>query len=102
MRTISLTLSILLLIGSGCKKDNSNAILAEAVIRDAGSPASDGCGWLIEIGDTTYSPAHLDENYQINNQEISIEYEPTGEKYGCGYPTLRYYDVIKIKRIKVK
>lgn len=75
---------MLFLIGNGCKKDNSNAIKAEAVIRDAGSPVSDGCGWLIEIGDKMYSPAHLDENSQINNQAISIEYELTGETFGCG------------------
>jgi len=102
MKAIPLILTALFLMSNGCKKGNSEVLQSEATIRDWGSPASDGCGWMIRVGESFYSPAKLDEKYQVNNHEVILEYELTGEKYSCGFPTSTYYEIIRIKSIKTK
>ncbi|WP_069661292.1 hypothetical protein [Arcticibacter eurypsychrophilus] len=102
MKAITLILAAFFLMSNGCKKGNSDVIKTEAIVKDLGSPATDGCGWVITVGDVTYKPIILDDKYQNDLQAVIIEYELTGEKYSCPFSSGPNYDKIRIKTIKAK
>lgn len=74
---------------------------ADAIIIDAGNPAADGCGWLIEISNETFKPTELDEQFQENNLSVTIEYKVLYSEWSCGW-ILEKYKEIKIKNIVIK
>lgn len=102
MKILYVIIAVCLLMGISCKKGDSDVMKAEATIIDWGSPATDGCGWVIRVDDVYYSADYLDEKYKVNNKIVIIEYEFTGEKYKCPFSFGPYYDIIKIKRIKTR
>jgi hypothetical protein len=85
MRIILITcnLILLVLIIASCKKDD---LSASAIVLNAGSPAADGCGWLIKINNTNtvYSPVNLNEGYKIDSLKINIHYKILKTKFECG------------------
>ncbi|WP_428330930.1 hypothetical protein [Mucilaginibacter sp.] len=96
-----LLISILLvpaIIISSCKKDNTKSIKngIEATVLNQGSPAADGCGWVIKINstDSVYSPINLPVNYQTDNLKVLISYKSLNTKFQCGLlPTAGYYQI---------
>ena len=73
-------LLITFLTSNSCRKEDS----AVATIEDSGSIATDGCGWMVKIGDITYHPDNLPEQYQVNNLSVSIKYRLYHSNWGCG------------------
>jgi hypothetical protein len=73
-------LLITFLASNSCRKENSTI----ATIIDEGSIASDGCGWMVKIGDSTYHPDNLPEQYQVNNLSVSIKYRLYHSNWSCG------------------
>ena len=83
-----------------CKKPHEDRLEATATLINTGSPALDGCGWVIRIGDKSYSPDNLPENFQINNIQVKIVYTLSDAKFICGYggAPLNYLHLYDIKR----
>lgn len=71
----------------------------EALLRFTGSPALDGCGWLIEVSSKTYSPTNLPTEFQKEEeQRVLITYELLNEKFSCGFGNTQF-NKIRITRI---
>ncbi|MBS7565198.1 hypothetical protein KHS38_12365 [Mucilaginibacter sp. Bleaf8] len=95
---------VLSLVAYSCKKDNceekhkyDNAETTATII-DTGSPALDGCGWLIKIGDTTYAPDNLPENFQLDNIQVKITYKESDATFRCGAGAIKYIHLYDIRR----
>jgi hypothetical protein len=55
-----------------------------ATVLDTGNPALDGCGWLIKVGSTSYSPDNLPNDFKFNNAQVKIKYIISDAKFNCG------------------
>ena len=112
---IALTLAVCF---SSCGKrknlelDNCGVVLnKEGLVMDFGSPAVDGCGWLIEVNDSIYAPEDwkLDEKFRIDSLKIYIDYKKISSFRDCNwwtpgqdvYPN-HVYPEIKILTIKIR
>ena len=73
----------------------------DAVILDTGPLASDGCGWVVRVGDDQYyHPENLDEKFWQNDLQVQVCYELTTDKFYCGIagnpmPVIRIYSIKK-------
>lgn len=81
-------LLIIVLLASAaisCKK-NAQVLTANATIINSGSPAYDGCGWLIKLSSDNieYSPTNLAASFQKDSLKVSISYTLLTTKYRCG------------------
>lgn len=98
----------LLIIGLllfSCKKDRCEACKAkdyvDATIIFSGPVATDGCDWVVKIGDAQYyHPESLPSGYMQNELAVKICYEITGEQFHCGLagtgmPVIRVTDIRK-------
>ncbi|MCJ8208925.1 hypothetical protein MUY27_04340 [Mucilaginibacter sp. RS28] len=82
---LSIAIILFVFILAGCKKD-SNYLVADAIIKDAGLPAADGCGWLIQtVADDWFQAENLPEKFKVNNLQIHMTYTLTGKRYTCGW-----------------
>jgi len=88
-----------------------NATLREGLVRDFGSPAVDGCGWVIIVNDSIYAPVewNLDEKFCKNNLKIYIDYKKLSTFRDCNWWSQGQYDdpyhvypEIKILTIKIR
>jgi len=77
--TLMFSLSI-----SACRK-NDQPVFTEATVINAGAVAADGCGWVIRIGDTNYSPTNLAEQFKETELKVSIRYQTLTTKFECGW-----------------
>ncbi|WP_345952791.1 hypothetical protein [Mucilaginibacter sp. PAMB04168] len=68
-----------------CEEIEDDRLEATATIIDSGSPALDGCGWLIRTNGTTYSPDNLPEAFKLNNIQVKIIYTISEAKFQCGF-----------------
>jgi hypothetical protein len=73
----------------------------DATIVDMGSPQADGCGWMVKIDTTYYSPeTSLPTKYQKANLKVKIAYDLLNTKYQCGIAANLKYTQINIKAIR--
>jgi hypothetical protein len=79
-----LTAVIFSLSISACKK-NDTLSFTDATVINAGAVAADGCGWVIRIGDTNYSPTNLDDKYKEDKVKVRIRYQNLKSKFECGW-----------------
>lgn len=103
---MKLSVIALLFLLLSCKKDrsceacNSETGFVNATIIDGGPIQSDGCGWLVKIGeDKYYHPDELDDTFKQNNLSVRICYEGSAEKFVCGIGAMNM-PVIHILSIK--
>lgn len=102
-RTFIATLLVLILALLSCKEDELVCPVGEetveGLLRYSGSPAADGCGWLIEINSKSYSPVNLPAGYQKQeDQRVLVSYILLNDKFSCGLvPT--QFDKIKLTEI---
>lgn len=94
---------IFALMLAACSKDNckdkDGRLEATATVIDSGSPALDGCGWLIKIDNKDYSPDNLPENFQFNNIQVKIVYTISDAKFSCVFGgSMNYIHLYDIKR----
>ncbi len=62
------------------------------------NPATDGCGWLVQINGKPYYPVNLADEYKIDKLKVSVDYQLLDSKYTC-WPS-RLIPEIKIITIK--
>lgn len=98
---ITVALSAISIAFWACKKEE-RTIQADGLILNLGSPAADGCGWVIQINDTHYKPEHLDEAYQQDSLVVRIDYKLLKTQYSCGLVANIGMPNIKIKNIRKK
>ncbi|HIX53770.1 MAG TPA: hypothetical protein VK076_10700 [Candidatus Sphingobacterium stercoripullorum] len=73
---------VTLYVNRGCEKQGQ---WIDARVLDFGSPAVDGCGFVLEIGDSIYFPANLQEKYQVDKKEIQLKYRLLEDLKTCGF-----------------
>lgn len=82
-----------------CNEPHEDRLEATATVINSGSPALDGCRWLIRIDNKDYSPDNLPENFQFNNIQVKIVYTISYAKFICGYGgSMNYLHLYDIKR----
>jgi hypothetical protein len=100
-------IALLFIFLLSCKKDGScgpcytEAGFVSATIIDGGPIETDGCGWLVKIGeDKYYHPDQLADAFKQNNLSVKICYEASTEKFICGIGALNMpvIHVISIKK----
>jgi hypothetical protein len=90
--TCFLPLMALLLSYSSCKKDNKQADTNAVIL--ASSPTGVACGWTIKIGNDTYSPTNLDDQYKQDNLKVNVTYEVLGSEFTCAWG-------VKLKQVHI-
>lgn len=98
-KLLLLSLSVFMLTLSACRKNDSPAPI-EAKVVNAGAVAADGCGWVIRIGDTNYSPTNLDDKFKETDLNVIVSFEVLSSKFQCGWG--QKIDEIKLLSIKKK
>lgn len=74
---------ITLNLNNGCEKEER---WVDAIVLDFGSPAVDGCGFVLEIGGNIYFPINLEEKYLVDKKEIRLQYSVLEDMQACGFP----------------
>ncbi|RIY36134.1 hypothetical protein CKY20_08320 [Capnocytophaga canis] len=102
MKKILFLASIWLMIigcsGSKIEDDPEGVIISNGKIVDMGNPASDGCGWLIEINGIYFAMDGFDNQFQTNGLYVKVSYLHTKFHYLCGRGG-KPFSVIKIIRM---
>ena len=80
---------------SGCKKEDQ---WTDAVVLDYGSPAVDGCGFVLEIDGNIYFPVNLEEKYRVDKKEVRLQYNLLGEMQTCGFP----YSGLEHQKVRIR
>ncbi|MGD9991696.1 MAG: hypothetical protein AB7S69_00235 [Salinivirgaceae bacterium] len=93
-----LSLFALLFLFSSCDTEESNYAY-EGLVIWAEEPATDGCGWLINISDSTFSPINLSSNYQTDSLHVLLDYKRLDSRNHCGWRQPGYAE-IEITKIK--
>ncbi len=78
-----------------CKDKN----YVNATIIDTGLPAADGCGYIVQIDTTRYSPLNLADKYKVNNLAVEVDFKKEGDGFSCGFNP-KLIETIKINKIK--
>lgn len=96
----------LILLFTSCEKDKScrncdtEQGYMDAVIINTGPIETDGCGWVVRIGDDNYyHPDMLKDEFRQNNLNVQICYTSTSDKFICGIAA-QQMAVIHIKDIR--
>lgn len=99
---ISAIILFLALMEVGCEKkeEPNNNLKAEGLILDAGSPATDGCGWVFKTNGIIYSPIELDAKFQKDSLIVNVEYRILDTQATCGWHSPGYskIEIIKISK----
>ena len=82
-KLLLLTAFVFALSLSACKKDQP--VFTDATVINAGAVAADGCGWVVRIGDTNYSPTNLTNEFKETELKVSIRYRTLTTKFECGW-----------------
>jgi len=98
---IALIGALLFNLNFSCKKEENSLQLNDAVIRDYGDPAVNGCGWVILVSSNVYKPINLSPEFYIDSLEVKMKYELLSTKANCGFQE-DVYSEIKIKHIEKK
>lgn len=90
----SICIGIIILLNGGCSKEMQDQ-WTDAIVLDMGSPAVDGCGFVLKINNDIYYPINLGESFQVDNKEVKIQYNTLNEMHSCGFPhaELKYQKV---------
>ena len=88
---------LFLVIGmGGCEKENNLTVFENIAKITYGEPATDGCGWKININGKEYHPTNLDDKFKINDLNVNLKYNLLSSVWECSQWKLRAYDEIKI------
>ncbi|MDC8004262.1 hypothetical protein POV27_09385 [Aureisphaera galaxeae] len=83
---IAITLS---LIFSACKgkseavSDAKNNSFQDAIIRNYGDVALDGCGYVVDVSSTIYMPKNLSSEFHKDGLEVRIKFKEL-DRVNCG------------------
>ncbi len=99
LKLLSLPILLINLNIAACKKD-SGLVAVEATVINAGAVAADGCGWVIRVGNTNYSPTNLESKYKETELKVIVTYKVLSSKFTCGWGNK--IDEIEIVNIRKK
>ena len=89
-----------LLLGLGaCGSDDLVIVETSGIIIDAGDVAADGCGWVVEINGTQFSPTYLSPQYQVSGLNVLLKVEFLTTTFNCGLQGAGL-DQIRIEQIR--
>ncbi len=71
----------------------------DAVIRNFGDPALDGCGYVVDVNTKIYMPKNLPSVYKVEDLEVELNFE-IQDSTRCGM--IQFYPAISIKEIRKK
>ena len=72
-----------------CQECDTESGFVNANIIDNGPIETDGCGWVIKLGDEKfYHPDALDDEFRQNNLSVKICYESSQDEFRCGIAAL--------------
>ncbi len=101
IKILFIPIMILCMALSCNKEEKQDFILKQnvmGIVRYFGNPAVDGCGWLIEIDSTIYSPLVLDTNFKKDSLKVILDYNILKTTWHCGWREPGYTN-IEIKNI---
>ncbi len=84
-----------------CQECDTESGFVNATIIDGGPFETDGCGWLIRLGDEKfYHPDELSGEFRQNNLSVKICYESSKDEFRCGIAalTMPVLHIIAIKK----
>jgi hypothetical protein len=82
------------MLGAGCEKDEESDIKdAHGLVMYYGDPAVDGCGWIIKINNSEYSPINLDSKFHEDSLEIILDYDTLISTWNCGWRQPGYQQI---------
>ncbi|WP_461303210.1 hypothetical protein [Aureisphaera sp.] len=55
----------------------------DAIIRNYGDPALDGCGWVVDVNSTIYMPQNLAPEFYEDSLKVRIKYKVL-DRVNCG------------------
>ena len=85
---------------TSCQECDTESGFVSATIIDNGPIETDGCGWVIKLGDEKfYHPDELAAEFRQNNLSVKICYESSKEEFRCGIAALTM-PVLRIIAIK--
>jgi hypothetical protein len=58
-----------------------------------GSPAVDGCGWLIHHDQNFHTPVNLDSLFMIDSLKVILSYNILESTWNCGWRQLGYREI---------
>ena len=90
MKRIIVMMHFLVLFLFACKDKYE---FENAVVKDFGSPAVDGCGWVIEISSEIYKPMELPQAFQVDELPVKVKYERLSSKANCGFAQNVYHQI---------
>ncbi|MBE9583037.1 hypothetical protein IM792_01110 [Mucilaginibacter sp. JRF] len=86
---------------ASCKKDK-NAKEAEGIIMNTGTPAADGCGWLIQMNNVMYSPDNLPASFMQDSMQVKVTYNTLTTRFSCGMIAGNGFPQIHLTNIRKK
>lgn len=91
---------------AACKKSNGfnpsikAQFKANALIRNYGTPAADGCGWMLVTTDNKIlKPDNLDQAFLKDSLKVELSYDTLQMLYQCGFNPNSKFRHIQIKSI---
>jgi hypothetical protein len=84
------------------KRKDPIPLPTEATVVNGGINGGDGCGWLLKVDTTFYSPNNLPQKYRQDNLKVKMAFVKTEFKYTCGVGANLKYFRIDIKDIQAK
>ena len=67
----------------GTVSDTACNSCEDAIIRNYGDPALDGCGWVVDASSTIYMPKNLLPKFYVDSLKVRIKYKVL-ERVNCG------------------
>lgn len=98
---LSISLILLVVPFSACKKDRICSTEKDAVIHWSGEPELDGCDWQVLIDNTPYHPENLPVNFKIEGLKVKVKYtiKEKQNDYWCSFGiTLKTIDIKSISK----
>lgn len=71
-----------------------------ALVFYEGNPGVDGCGWLIQHDQDSYSPVNSDSVFKIDSLKVVLSYKILESTWNCGWrlPGYKEIEIFEIKK----
>lgn len=82
------------------KKYTEGTCFTNGIVRYTGAIATDGCGYVIDVDNYTFSPDTLLPGFQVDNLRVVLKYTTKDDSLQCGLRNTGSYRKITILEIK--
>ena len=103
MKRIVFLALIAIMAISSCAKEGiiEEERFGNAIIRDFGDIAVDGCGWVVDVSSEIYKPQNLPAEFEIDSLEVQIEFDTLASKARCGFVMEAFFEIHIIEISKI-